>query len=126
MKRDWTEEQKEEWKNSGEQEKRDEEREIAAQAIAHEVSNLKRVVLGAPMESCMMACMEEKLTFKACQIDYRPDESFWVFQSDKDAITVYFQLNFHTKMEQELANVLCIELKNTRQCKPGVSIEYFP
>ena len=74
----------------------------------------------------MMACMEEKLTFKACQIDYRPDESFWVFQSDKDAITVYFQLNFHTKMEQELANVLCIELKNTRQCKPGVSIEYFP
>jgi len=53
MSRDWTEEQKEEWKASGEKEKRDEEREIAALAIAHEVSNLKRVVLGAPMESCI-------------------------------------------------------------------------
>jgi len=74
------------------------------------------------METCMKACMEEKETFKGCQVNYRNDESFWVFQSDKDAITVYYQLNFHTKMEQELANTMCIELKNTQQCKPNVSI----
>lgn len=60
MKRDWTEEQKEEFRQSGEKEARDEEREKAADVIAHKVANLKRVVLGAPMEHCIHSCMEEK------------------------------------------------------------------
>jgi len=58
--------------------------------IATKLAAIKCIVNGAPMETCMKACMEEKETFKGCQVNYRTDESFWVFQSDKDAITVYY------------------------------------
>ena len=76
-KKEWTEEEKEAFKP--EKEARDAEREAAADKIATHVSCLKRAVIGGPIKSCMNAVMTEKETFKACQIDYRQDESFWVF-----------------------------------------------
>ena len=70
-----------------------EKRDAEATKIANKFACFKRDFLGAPIWKAMNMVKDKKDGFKPCQIDYRKDESYWVFGT-KSEVTCTFEINF--------------------------------
>ena len=70
--------------------------------------------MGAPIRRAMLIALGQKEgTFNPCQVDYRKDEKFWVFQNNKD-VSVTFEVNFETVPDIELAKIFLRELNDLK------------
>jgi hypothetical protein len=67
------------------------ERDAEADAIATKFSVFKRDLLSAPIRAAMNAVVNGTTPPKACQIEYRKNEKYWVFPESKD-ISVTFEV----------------------------------
>lgn len=56
----------------------------------------------------MKAAMQGK-PIEPCEIPYRQDEKYWVFNPDKDEVQVFFAINFQNEVDQALARVMLLE-----------------
>ena len=100
------------------------EREAAADVIASKYACFKRDFMGAPIWAAMQAILNNTAPPKPCQIDYRKDESFWVFPAEKD-VSVTFEVNLNSVEDQALARIFLLELADSkRQVMNSPSIQY--
>ena len=89
------------------------QREDDATTVANKFAQFKRDFLGAPIRKAMNCVKNKKNDFKPCQINYRKDERYWVFGSDKD-VRVIFEVNFTDAEDIALARIFLLEQKDTR------------
>mmetsp|Transcript_17999 Transcript_17999/g.30648 ORF Transcript_17999/g.30648 Transcript_17999/m.30648 type:complete len:175 (+) Transcript_17999:203-727(+) len=90
------------------------EREVICEKIASRFSSFKRDFMSAPIRLAAKGVLESKQQFKPCQIDYRKDERFWVFGTDKD-LSVTFEMNFSEETDQALARIFLLELNDSKR-----------
>jgi hypothetical protein len=64
-------------------------RDEQCEAIANKFSCFKRDFLGAPIRKAMKKLLAKENDFKACQIEYRKQEMFWVTGTDKDVTCTF-------------------------------------
>lgn len=62
----------------------------------------------------MNVVQSKKGEFKPCQIDYRSDERYWVFGSDKD-VSMTVEVNFESETDQALARIFLLELNDSKR-----------
>lgn len=89
-------------------------RDAEADKIATRFSVFKRDFMSAPIRAAITMIQAGKNDFKACQIDYRVDESYWVMGT-KDDVSVCFQVNFGSTTDQSLARMFLLELQDARR-----------
>ena len=89
-------------------------REKLADEIATKFSQFKRDFLSAPIRMAMNMVLAGKDGFKACQINYRKDERFWVFGSSND-VSCTFEVNFDSVTDQSLARIFLLELNDSKR-----------
>jgi len=99
------------------------QREDTATTIATKFAQFKRDFLGAPIRKAMNNVKNKKNDFKPCQINYRKDERYWVFGSDKD-VRVIFEVNFTDAEDIALARIFLLEQKDTRSVLNAPAIAY--
>ena len=86
-----------------------------AEQIASKYSSFKRDFMSSPIRKAMKMCLEKKGNeFKPCQIDYRREERFWVFASEKD-VSVTFEVNFESETDIALARIFLLELNDSKR-----------
>ena len=89
-----------------------ERRDVEATKIADKFACFKRDFLGAPIWKAMNMVSEKKDGFTPCQIDYRSDESFWVFGT-KSEVNVVFEINMADTTDQALCRIFLLELADS-------------
>ena len=94
------------------------ERDAEADRIANKFSCFKRDFMGAPIRKAITMVQAKQDGFKPCQIDYRTEESYWVFGS-KDDVAVCFQVNFDNLTDQSLARIFLLELADSGRIVPN-------
>ena len=62
----------------------------------------------------MNLVLQNKSTHKPCQIDYRKEEKYWVFGSDKD-VNVTFEVSFDNETDRALARIFLLELNDSKR-----------
>jgi hypothetical protein len=93
-----------------------------AEKVANRFACFKRDFMGAPIWKAIQDILQGKEPGKPCQIDYRKDESFWVFPA-KDEVSVSFEVNLGSTEDQQLARIFLLELgdcKRQVQNCPGI------
>lgn len=90
------------------------ERDIKSDKIASRYACFKRDYMGAPILHAMNMALEGKSGFKPCQIDYRKNESYWVFGTDKD-VSVTFEVSFEGETDIALARIFLLELNDAKR-----------
>lgn len=90
------------------------EREADAEAIADKFSVFKRDLLSAPIRQAMNAVIKGTKPPAPCQIPYRKNEKYWVFPEEKD-IGVTFEVQMDGVVDQSLARIYLLELKDSRR-----------
>lgn len=106
-------------KNEEIRKKRDE----AAEEVANKFSCFKRDFIGAPIWRALNAIKNKSDPPKACQIDYRKDERYWVFP-DKNEVSVTFEINLPSKEDQQLGRIFLLELNDSKRLvtnAPGIT-----
>ncbi len=88
-------------------------------------SCFKRDFIGAPIRRALLALQKgDAASVKACEINYRSDEKFWVISS-KSEVTVSFSLQFDNPTDRALARVFLLEFVDSkRHCRNPPSIMY--
>lgn len=74
------------------------ERAKVTDEIASRLSEFKRNFLGAPIRAAMKAALQGK-PIEPCEMPYRQDEKYWVFNPDKDEVQVFFAVNFSNEVD---------------------------
>ena len=71
-------------------------------------SCFKRDFIGAPMRRALKDLQANNSNPKnSCQINYRPDEKYWVIVGKQD-VSVYFALNFDNPTDKALARIFLL------------------
>lgn len=99
------------------------EREAKADVVATRYAVFKRDFVSAPIRKAMNAVLAGKGdTVKPCQIDYRSNESFFVFPSKTD-VSVTLEVDFASQEDKAMARIFLLELKDCKRAvknAPGV------
>ena len=107
-----SEEEAEQVRNKNEEIRK--EREASAETIANKFACFKRDFMGAPIWRAMTAIKDKTEPPKPCQINYRPDEKYWVFPSKND-FSVTFEVHVNSTEDKQLARIFLLELVDSRR-----------
>ncbi len=103
------------------------QKEKMADDISLKFSQFKRDFMSAPIRRAIkgLASGDPSLNH-TCQINYRPDEKFWVI-ANKGDVSVSFGMQFDNATDKALARIFLLEFSGDikRYCKNPCSVVYY-
>ena len=81
-------------------------------------------MVGAPIRKGVNVAMGKIKSMNPCQIDYRKDESYWVFATPGEKVSVTYECNFDAETDKAIARIFLLELGDLKHPKimncPGI------